>query len=134
MTTENMWGKIPNVDKEETPVTVLKKQGNILANNTVGKLHGKVTFHQRPYHSSPGFQVDFDIIANELDKYTVTIITINYDIHQTSFEIFDHTDRNGNSVVVQDMEALKAEIRRILSAEAVAKIIQSLLLQIKSIA
>ncbi|MCP4213909.1 MAG: hypothetical protein GY765_04590 [bacterium] len=136
----NLWGDISPAT-EETPIFILKEQASLLGKLTKNILEGKVRVDQGPISlkikpsalPQTGIVCRLSVVAKALDSYQFQILTVQYSMTMYPLLIKDSTKESGAVTCADSKEFIK-ELGKILSSEAVQKVISSLLRQSKDIA
>lgn len=125
MTTEDLWGKLPDVETLRTPLVILKEQGELLTKKTDGLLVGRVN---QPA-TNVGFQYNFIIAVPTLNNYQFNLLTISHDIGFYPVRLINHRGKNVNC---PDEGQFKEELRKIFTSEETQSIISKLLTHVRS--
>jgi len=127
MTSDNLWGELPNIENISTPISILKKQAVFLGKMTNRILEGKIDTGGQ---SAAGIKADLDIIAPALDNYYITILTISHGIALYPVDITDHV--NQKALVTVDEKDFIETLKSILGSDKVKQVIASLLINSKA--
>ena len=124
---ENLWGDLPTGDDITPPFTILKKQAEILETETNGILRGQVW----PIISANSISIRLDILAQNLDDYSVTVLRIEQPLFLYPLKIFNEIS-NENYNVENEEEFIRT-LHTILSSNEVKQLIRVILSQSKNI-
>ena len=129
MTSDNLWGDLPEVEDLRTPASILKEQATRLTEMTAGALRGKTTYLQL---AGGKFNLELRIVAQPLQGYEYTVAKITHPIEQYPLTIT--ADLGGERVwraSCTDEAEFVAALREVLTADKTRAVIASLLAQIK---
>lgn len=127
MSTENLWGDLPNYDVTAPPVSILKEQAEKLSEITEGLLIGKVTSAnaQRDH-----LQCTLYIVVPGLSNYQYEVLTAVYPIGSYPISLLPTAD--GNTIKCADEQEFKENIRLILQSESVKGVLSKLLAHVRA--
>lgn len=126
---KNLWGEIPKNVEVRTPFLILKEQASILAKMTNGLLLCEA---QRIPSLDEKFSVRLRIIVPALNSYTYSLVEVTYPLQLYPLRIIDLTG-SGQPVVCSSEEEFEAALSKILSSDAVKRVISTLLADIQSV-
>lgn len=128
MSTQNLWGELPVVEKVRTPLSILREQAVVLGQMSERLLEGEVVVTSTVPDQ---IEAHLNIVASTLGGYSVTILSIRYglDIYPVTLQ---HAFEDSVTKSAKDEEAFIKALRQILSSESVRKVISALLTQIRS--
>jgi len=121
---ENLWGTLPKPDSVRTPLFLLREQAEILTEATQGVLVGTVTTIPQV-----GSNLDhyLKIIAPALNHYSFSVVNVSHGMTVYPVTVIDLAQSMGYEV--RDEKTLKEILKKILSSEAVHKVVGGLLAQ-----
>ena len=125
MCAKNMWGKLDDLEPIKTPTLILKEQGTLLFNATNGVLFGKTILET----AGDKFFITFDIIAQYLNEYRYTLLTVRHGLDVYPLKVGDKVHNVEYSCETE--ERFVEIVEHILSSTEVRKIIQTLISQSK---
>jgi hypothetical protein len=125
MTTEDLWGNLPEIKTLRTPLVILKEQAELLQEKTDGLLVGHVKLSQ----DGTRFLYIFSIIAPTLNNYTYHLLTVMHDI---GFYPLTLVDNQGMGKEYSDEEQYKKGLRNIFISEDIQNVISKLLTHVMS--
>ncbi|MBD3265130.1 hypothetical protein GF373_00540 [bacterium] len=128
MTVENLWGEIPSVEKEKSPIVILKEQASLLGQMTNNILTAQVVSRTK---GTDSIDAVLDIIVPALDFYRLSILETNFDIIKT-YPLKVRNLTTGKSYEVKNEQDFKDILRNELSSNSVQKVLGSLLMHAKS--
>ena len=124
MTTDNLWGKLPEEDHTESPNAILEAQGYILEAATSGRLRGRL----RRAVVDEQIVIDFSVVAPQVNNFQVTLIRAIHGAIMYPVRVYDLLgDPNGAAVICDDSKLLKSYLANILQSPEVKRVISSLL-------
>ena len=128
MSTQNLWGELPVVEKVRTPLSILREQAAVLGQMSERLLEGEVVVTSTVPDQ---IEAHLNIVASTLGGYSVTILSIRYglDIYPVRVQ---HALIEGTRISAKNEEAFIEALKRILTSEPVLKVISALLTQIRS--
>jgi len=127
MSTEDLWGEIPDVEPIKTPLSIFKEQAAILKEKTNGALEAEVTVGKE---SPQEVGALMKIVVPTLGGYTVNIAQINYGLEIYPVTVFNLRERFKE--IAEDEISYKKILATVFSSSAVKEIIRILLQQVKS--
>lgn len=128
MSTQNLWGELPVVEKVRTPLSILREQAAVLGQMSERLLEGEVVVTS---DSPDQIEAHLNIVASTLGGYSVTILSIRYDLDIYPVTL-QHAFEDSVTKSAKDEEAFIKALRQILSSDSVRKVIFALLTQIRS--
>ncbi|MDQ6827791.1 MAG: hypothetical protein M3081_02885 [Gemmatimonadota bacterium] len=124
--TNNLWGTLP-VDAAPTPpVAILREQASILGDMTDRVLEGEV----KTRRDGDELTLTLEIVAPALDGYRYTVVTAQHSVEMYPARLFSQVIGTWQSC--ESPVQFEARLGKILSSEAIKKIIAALLAQSKS--
>lgn len=130
MSPENLWGKLPQVDKLRTPLVILREQGALLGEGTERMLEGEVNVRKSEVDS---FLAEMYIVAPSLGGYRAALLVIEHGIDFYPVKVYDILAKPP-PFNCRDEEAYLLALKKIFQSQSVLKLITSLLTQMKSVA
>ena len=130
MTTQNLWGELPNVDDVRTPTTILKEQAAQLSAATKAVLRGRAAVTQ----SSGWFLLQLRIVAPVLDNYEYTVLDVAHGVDPyplTLTPIWNKNRREGGVRCNTEVEFLEA-VAAVLQDDRTRRVVGALLAQSKA--
>ena len=127
MTTENLWGEIPDVSSVRAPVTILREQASVLTGMTGGLLEGHVAIDNRGDQTT---YLTLSIVARTLNSYRIAIAGVEH-----ALTLYPAAVRNlltAGTRRVRDEQEFKLALKEVLSSEAVRRVLTALLVQLKA--
>ena len=121
---ENLWGELPLSTPIRTPTVILQEQANTLTELTKGVLVGRV----QQSTAGPNFQSTLLIVAPSLNNYSYSVVSIQHPITLYPLTLIDHTV--GLGVDQPDEEQFISSLGRILSSDAIKRVVAGLMAQI----
>jgi hypothetical protein len=85
---ENLWGDLPEVQDERTPLTILKEQGERLKGLSKGILFGEITAGGL---STARFTYEFSIVAPLIGNYRYRLLGVQWELDFYPLEIVFYT-------------------------------------------
>jgi hypothetical protein len=129
MSTINLWGELPVVEKVRTPLAILREQASLLGQMTERLLEGEVIVTSpSPDH----IEAQLNIVAPTLGGYSVTILSIQYGLDMYPVKVH-HALEDSVRKSAKDEEAFMQALSQILNSASVRKAISALLTQIRSL-
>ena len=115
----------PLVDEITPPITILKKQAEILETQTKGTLKGLV-WH---FVTVNKISIRLDILAQNLDDYSMTVLRIEQPLNIYPLRIFNEITNEEHKV--ENEEEFISTLRSILSSNDVKRVIKEIFSQSK---
>lgn len=125
MTTEDLWGNLPDVETLRTPLVILKEQAELLQEKTDGLLVGQINQHQK----GTKFQYSLSIVAPTLNNYTYHLLTVTHDIGFYPLRLINNQNKPQQC---PDEEEFKEGLRTIFTTQDIQNVISKLLTHIRS--
>jgi len=122
MTTEDLWGELPNADSTVKPSTLLREQASLLASKTSNVLEGVVNEFNTGTTSVLGFS--FLIRCPAMDNYTFQVLSLTHDLlnifpvsvrDKVGAARYEATDENELRRILKEIFTSN-EVRRIIAA------------------
>ena len=126
MSIENLWGDLPKPELLKTPAQILREQAKFLTEMTLGVLLARVT-QNTDYVDS--FAFDLSIRAPALNNYTVSVVSVVYDIHMYPLKMYNLMDTSAYSITCSSEKEFVAELAKILKSDSARRTISALLVQ-----
>ena len=123
----SLWGDLPSGDDITPPITILKEQAEILGRRTKGTLKGLV-WH---FISVNTISIRLDILAQNLDDYSMTVIRIEQPLFLYPLRIFNEITNEEHKV--ENEEKFIRTLHSILSSYNVKRVIKEIFSQNKNI-
>lgn len=122
MSPKSLWGDLTELPKAKSPIAYLREQANLLTAGVDSMLIGKVSTVQ----TFAGLQATLSVIAPALENYRYAVVRISHDpIKSYPLGLLDHTADAERTC--ENEEEFLQQLERVLSSEAVAKAISTLL-------
>ena len=128
MTTEDLWGEIPLGDKQQTPLTILKEQADLLTKKTGGEIEG-VVFAASENNKFSG---KMRLKVPKLGKFFIDVIFIRYSIGLYPVYITPSIFDSDYEVPVDNIDEFKTKLRDIFQSEELTTLIRKVRTQIVS--
>lgn len=128
MSTQNLWGSLPEVGEVAAPLGILRQQAALLGDMANNLLEAQVIVRQR---SAKLMAADLVIVAPPLDGYTISILRIEHKLELYPLKVWNLLTETPLREVLNE-EAFLAALRMILQSTEVRRAIESLLVQIKA--
>jgi hypothetical protein len=129
MSTQNLWGELPVVEKIRTPLSILREQATVLSQMSERLLEGEVMVTS---DSPDQIEAQLNIVAPTLGGYSVTILSISYGLDLYPI-LLQHALEPSIRKSAKDEQAFIVALQQVLTSESVRKVISALLTQIRSI-
>lgn len=127
MTSENLWGELPNVAGLRTPLTILREQASHLAKISRGLLEAEVEVRNLANQTTV---LTLRVIAPTLDSYSVTLAQID---HGLGFYPLVLQNSQSHQVFEVAGEArFKQVLKAVLSSAEVQAVLRALLAQMEA--
>jgi hypothetical protein len=127
MSTENLWGTLPDPANVRTPLQILRVQSVALTDMTKGVLQGVI--HPRSTYSGH-FGYSLAILAPALNGYQIVVLGISYAVQIYPVSVFDEMAAIGSGEIKCASEEQFIDcLRGILTSSKVRGIIAALLTQ-----
>lgn len=123
MATDDLWGKLPDVEEIKTPFVLLKEQAELLTEKTDGLLVGEVA----PEQLGQSFHYTLYIIVPTLNNYKLLSIG-----HMIGFYPLRLIESEKESVVCSDENEFKKELGEIFKSQGTQNVISKLLTHVRS--
>ena len=123
----NLWGKLPQVNIMETPLSILKIQAQKLSEISSGQLVGEVVVRSQAIEN---FVADLLIKAPTLGGYTIGLLTIQYGLDMYPVNVINRLTQL--TEVGSDSESYLRALKDIFQDQKTVDVLSSLLLQIKA--
>ena len=127
MTSENLWGDLPNVSDLRTPLTVLREQASVLATMSGGLLEGHVVVQNMVGQIT---RLTLSSVAPTLDSYAVAIASVEHEMG--FYPAFVRNALTGDKYTIGNEADLKEALRDLLSSPSVRKVLTGLLVQLRT--
>ncbi|MDM8523547.1 hypothetical protein QUF80_09275 [Desulfococcaceae bacterium HSG8] len=127
MTTENLWGELPEIGKIRIPLSILREQASLLGHMTERLLEASVFMND---NSDQLIDAVLKISVPALSSYTVGIVQIKHKAEfypVTLINLLTSEAREANN----EAEFVEA-LGQILTSDKVRRVIESLLIHIRS--
>ena len=124
---ESLWGDLPTGDDIIPPITILKKQAEILETQTKGILKGLV------WHiiAANKISLKLDLLAQKLDDYSVTLLRIEQPLFL--YPLIIHNEISNKKHDVKNEEEFISTLNSILTSDDVNRVIKVILSQSKNL-
>jgi hypothetical protein len=133
MVTENLWGKLPEIELTWAPFNILLGQAASLKEMTKDLLIAEVERNAEPDRvrgkESRFFVLELRIVAPSLNHYTYSVLTVRHGITMIPLKI-DSSD--GKNWECGNEDEFVDTLKQILSSSEVKKVIAGLLTQIQA--
>jgi len=129
MSTQNLWGELPVVEKVRTPLSILREQAALLGQTSEKLLEGEVVVTS---DSPDQIEAHLNIVAPTLGGYSVTILSIRHGLEMYPVTV-QHALVEGTRISAKNEEAYLDALKRIFTSESVRKVITALRIQIRSL-
>jgi hypothetical protein len=128
MSTQNLWGELPVVEKVRTPLSILREQAAVLGQMSERLLEGEVVVTST---APERIEAHLNIVAPTLGGYSATVLSIRHglDLYPVSLQ---HALEESVKKSAKDEDSFIAALQQILTSESVRKVISALLTQIRS--
>ncbi|MCH7859968.1 MAG: hypothetical protein IID14_09790 [Candidatus Marinimicrobia bacterium] len=129
MAGENLWGELPAVETERTPLVILREQCAILGELTENVLEGRV----RKIWKGNRFHLIMEIVAPALDNYVYTVLRVDHGIQMYPLEIvrlnleLDEIGRGNPAQHCKNEAEYINVLRENLSSDTVRRVIMGLI-------
>ena len=124
---EDLWGDLPNGEKQPTPAAMLKEQADLLSKKTSDKLVGNILTLKKDKEFSFRLRIEVPSITG----FSVDLFTISYPIGLYPVALMSQVENIPNSRS-NDKEEFILNFSNFLRAEPVQMIIKRLLTQVLS--
>ncbi len=124
---EDLWGDIPNGERQQTPISILRDQAGLITTKTREELIGKVLLLK----SDTEFSARFRLEVPSLSGFTIDLFDIQYPIGLYPVQILSFV-RGLEIKDSRDINDLKANLSIFFQSSEVRTIIQRLRTQIAS--
>ena len=125
MTTENLWGEIPEATQSESPKSILELQANILSEKTEYNLQGEVLSGK----DEDRLFAELFIRVRSLNNFEISLVRITHDLFMYPVRLYDLLEMYGEFKECANADAFKKELSIILGSGKVKRVISSLLAQ-----
>jgi len=129
MAIDNLWGNLPEGDKIETPLSILKEQANYLTVATKGLLEGKILVLTK---QPENIQVSFRLVAPPLGGYEIELFAIGYGIGMYPVNMALKGPAGVGIIISNTQEQFLANLGKVLQSPGVRDAVSKLMTQIKS--
>ena len=133
MSTDSLWGELPNLDTTRTPRRILVEQGAQLAAQTGHLVEAEVTTVEVPWTATGNVAYSFALLVPSLGNYRYDLFVVSHDkisIYPATVYVAD--DMKG--LVSRDESEFKAVLAKVFQSDRTRKALTSLLLQATEVA
>jgi hypothetical protein len=131
MTSNDLWGNLPDEETFAVPVRLLADQADLLGQKTGNLLEARV--NPISLATTKNLAYELEILAPALDNYSITILRVRHPIESYPVQVESMVDEH-TKLEAADEAQFSAILSQILGSNEVRRIIASLIAQSKATA